>query len=101
VQGWETCVVVSEKRVVLGLLRRNAFEADEHLEAGAVMECGPRTYRLNASPEKAADYMRTHALDNVLVTYSNGVLAGLLDRADVERFLAGSAQSQETGGPEQ
>ncbi len=82
--GWDICVVVNDQGIVLGLLRSSAFD-DSPTPVEQAMECAPRTYRLDASPDKALDYMRRHDLDSVLVTTSDGRLVGAVRLEDIER----------------
>jgi hypothetical protein len=87
--GWDTCAVVNQERIVLGLLRPEALAGDPQQAAEQAMESGPRTYRLNSPLEKIAEYLRKRGEDSVLVTTSNGEFFGLLKREDVERALSG------------
>src|SRR5207245_8007471 len=43
--GWDICVVVNERRVVLGVVRSKALTADPDGTVEAVMNPGPATYR--------------------------------------------------------
>jgi CBS domain-containing protein len=86
--GWDSCVVVFEDRIALGLLRSEALEADPQNTAEQAMEIGPRTYRLDAPLEKAMQYMQNKGVDSVLVTNSDGKLFGMLKREDVEKALS-------------
>jgi signal-transduction protein with cAMP-binding, CBS, and nucleotidyltransferase domain len=85
--GWDSCVVVYEDRVVLGLLRPEALEVDPQEAAEMAMENGTKTFRLDASIENAMEYMQKMGPDSVLVTTSDGKLFGLLKREDVENEL--------------
>jgi Mg/Co/Ni transporter MgtE len=85
--GWQYCVVVDENSVVLGWLRSDALEKDSRARVDQVMECGPRTYRLDAGLEITAEYMRRNNQEAVLVTKSDGRLLGLLKLEDVEKEL--------------
>jgi CBS domain-containing protein len=82
--GWDVCVVVNTERIVLGLLRQAALTSASESVAEQVMERGPRTFRLNAEPEKAKTYMDRQGVDSVLVTTTDGELVGLLKRQDLE-----------------
>src|SRR5690242_6550396 len=86
--GWDTCVVINEEQVVLGLLRAEALTADPQMAAEQAMESAPRTYRLNSPYEKALEYMQKNGLDSTLVTTSDGKLFGLLKRTDVEQAMS-------------
>lgn len=83
--GWDTCVVLNGRGIVLGLLRAEMLTAGSHETVEQVMENGPRTYRLDAPLEKTQEYMQKKGVDSVLVTDNNGKLHGLLKRADVEQ----------------
>lgn len=96
--GANACVVVNDERVVLGLLRQEALDVDPQTPVEQVMEPGPKTYRFHVLPEKAADYLRRHEIDSVLVTTSDGELLGLLRREDVERQAA-QEESSNKGEP--
>lgn len=86
--GWETCVVVNDERVVLGLLRNGELESDPATTVEQVMRSGPTTFRPNVPVEKMAERMRRRGAPTVLVTTPDGRLVGLLYREDAER-LAG------------
>lgn len=80
---WDSCVVVDDQRVVLGLLHKADIS-----EGGTVeerMELGPSTYRPNADPKGASDYMERHDVPSVIVSDSFGHLFGLLRREDAKR----------------
>ncbi len=82
--GYDACVVVNELRVVLGLLRSQELDADPTATAEQVMRAGPTTYRPNVPAGEAAERMRARRVDALLVTTPDGVLVGLLQRADAE-----------------
>jgi CBS domain-containing protein len=82
--GWDRCVVVS-KRVVLGLLREKELASDPEVPVEEAMRNGPATLRPNEPVGKIAKRMRERGASAVLVTSSDGRLAGLLYRDDVER----------------
>jgi CBS domain-containing protein len=83
--GWDTCVVVNEERIVMGLLRAEQLGREEDLTAESAMRPGPSTFRPNVAIDKMAESMAKHALSNAPVTTSAGELTGLLVREDVER----------------
>ncbi len=83
--GWDVGVVVNNEGIVFGLVRGEALNVDPQTKIEQIMEHSLRTYRLDVAPEKAADYMRRHGVDSVLVTTSDGELVGLLKREDSER----------------
>jgi rhodanese-related sulfurtransferase len=80
--GWDTCAVVNEALVVLGILRAVDLEkADQRWSAEEAMERDPQTFRLNARPEEIEAYFHSNpAVSSVLVTTPEGNLFGLIRR---------------------
>jgi len=76
-------VVVSQDRVVLGLLRAKELEADPELLVERVMRPGPSTYRPFVSVAEMRRTMLERNLENSPVTTSDGKLVGLVCRQDV------------------
>jgi CBS domain-containing protein len=81
--GWNACVVTSDQRVVLGLLRAEELESDSGLPVERVMRPGPSTFRPFVSVEEMARTMTERNLENSPVTTSDGKLVGLIRREDV------------------
>jgi predicted transcriptional regulator len=81
--GWDACVVVSQERVVLGLLRSKELQADPDLPVERVMRPGPSTYRPFVSVEEMRGIMTERNMESSPVTTSNGKLVGLVRRQDV------------------
>ena len=81
--GWDTCVVVSQQRVVLGLLRASELAADPGLPVERAMRPGPSTYRPNVSVEQMRGIMTERNLVSSPVTTADGKLVGLVRRQDV------------------
>ena len=81
--GWDACVVVSQKRVVLGLLRANELDADPELPVEQVMRPGPSTYRPFVSVADMRRTMIDRHLESSPVTTSDGRLVGLVRKQDV------------------
>src|SRR5438552_11499591 len=73
---WNVCVVVNDKKVVLGLLWGEGLEASATTPVEQVMDADPKTVRPNVSREEATEKARE--MDGVLVTTSDGELIGLL-----------------------
>jgi CBS domain-containing protein len=86
--GWDLCVVVNAKNVVLGLLNRDALEAGIDTPVEEVMEPGPTTYRPNLFAEDALHYMHQQDMEHVLVTTSDGELIGVLRHEDAASVVA-------------
>lgn len=87
-EGWETCFVLNDERVVLGRLYRSDLRAGRGPTAGAAMRPGPSTYRPDLTAREMLARMREHDLKTAPVTTSDGRLVGLVRRADLERALA-------------
>jgi predicted transcriptional regulator len=81
--GWDACVVVSENRVVLGLMRAKELQADPDLLVERVMRPGPSTYRPFVSVEEMRHTMIDRSLESSPVTTSDGKLVGLVRKEDV------------------
>lgn len=81
--GWDACVVVSESRVVLGLLRAKELQAAPGLLAEQAMRPGPSTYRPFVSVEQMRVTMTDRNLESSPVTTSDGKLVGLVRKQDV------------------
>jgi CBS domain-containing protein len=82
--GWDVCVVVNERCVVLGLLCDEAWAAGPMVTADQAMKLGPQTFRPNVSLDDITARLRKQDVDSALITTSDGVLLGLLCRQDVE-----------------
>jgi Mg/Co/Ni transporter MgtE len=83
--GWDACVVVSDQRVVLGLLRAGELERGQNEPIEQIMRPGPSTFRPHVLIEELAHFMVHHDLPTSLVTTSDGRLVGLLRREDAAR----------------
>ena len=81
--GWDACVVVSQGRVVLGLLRAKELDADPDLPAEQVMRPGPSTYRPFVSVQEMQRTMTERNVESSPVTTSDGKLVGLVRRQDI------------------
>jgi CBS domain-containing protein len=88
--GWDTCFVVNGQRVVLGRLGRTALAGLDDVTAEEAMTASPSTVRPSFELDKALERMQAQILTGLPVTRSDGVLLGLLRRADAERALATS-----------
>ena len=97
--GRETCVVVNEDGIVLGLLRKQALAAEPDRRVEDVMQSSPKTFRPNVTLEELLTYMREHNMQtNALVTTLEGRLLGVIARADAEATLAHeTAESRPAG----
>jgi CBS domain-containing protein len=86
--GWESCIVVNDRRVVLGRVRGKALDGDPDQPVEEVMESGPTTVRPSEPLPALIERMRQRKVGSIVVTNSDGVLIGVLRREDGERWLA-------------
>jgi Mg/Co/Ni transporter MgtE len=91
VGAWNTCLVVDSNGVLLGRLGRSALRRVDDVSAGEAMSEGPSTIRPSARLKPVAERMRADNLTSLPVTTSDGLLLGLLLRADAEAALNGSS----------
>jgi Mg/Co/Ni transporter MgtE len=86
---WEGCVVTNVERIVLGLVRGKALEADTEATVESVMDPGPKTFRPTVTLEELLKSMRNHEIKTFsLVTTGEGRLIGAIRRADAEATFA-------------
>lgn len=85
--GWDRCVVVTDDRVVLGLLRGEALAAGPDRSAEDAMESGPQTFRPDVRLAELVEFLKKHEHDSALITTSDGALLGSLTLRDAERRL--------------
>ena len=85
--GWEQCIVIAEGRVILGRLRRDAWNAPPATPAEDVMENGPTTVRPDELLAELVERMQKRKVSSIVVATPDGVLVGTLDRADAEAYL--------------
>jgi CBS domain-containing protein len=92
INGWDTCVVVNDAGVVLGRLRKRAFDGDPANLVEGVMESGPMTFRPDVPLDDLVERMRHRRTRSVLVTTSDGKLIGIVYRQDAERIATETLQ---------
>jgi CBS domain-containing protein len=96
--GWDQCIVVNGAGVVLGLLRGEALHAALDTPVELTMEGGPTTIRPDRSPRDIRAYMLQHGVASVVVTTPTGQRMGIVERQDIERYLAPAVQPHQGGG---
>jgi CBS domain-containing protein len=89
--GWDQCLVVNARRVVLGRLRGKGLAAADETPAEEGMEPGPTTFRPNGALGAIAERMRDRKVGSVVITASDGELLGVLFGDDAELRLANAA----------
>jgi Mg/Co/Ni transporter MgtE len=81
------CMVVNDKRVVLGRLRGDALQEDPAATVEDVMEDGPTTTRADDDLERLTARMRDRSVASIVITDPDGRLIGVLYRDDAEAAL--------------
>jgi rhodanese-related sulfurtransferase/CBS domain-containing protein len=76
-------LVLDEDEIVLGRLRRSALEDTAARTAEDAMEAGPSTIRADTSLEKLRERLEGAGLNFAIVTTPDGVLMGIVCRADL------------------
>jgi Mg/Co/Ni transporter MgtE len=82
--SWDTCIVVTEQRVVLGRLGRKALASDSDESVEEAMSPGPGTVRPSIGTDALLERMRPRNLARYLVTTPDGGLVGLVRRDELE-----------------
>lgn len=92
--GWDQCVVVNERKVVLGRVRTEKLAGDPETPVERVMEAGPTTYRLDQLATEAATRLKERRVESVLVTTTDGELVGVFyaDYAENPAHRGGSGE---------
>lgn len=77
--GPPVCVVVNDRHVVQGRLRRHRLDAaDNDRLVEAVMEPGPATVRADADLAATIDRMKAKNVESLIVSTPDGTLLGVL-----------------------
>ena len=95
--GHDVCIVVNERGIVLGRLRRDCWEREAEAPTEDCMELGPPTERPDKFLTEVIERLRK--VGSLLITWygrdeDGGRLIGVLHRADVERVLAENERLQ-------
>jgi Mg/Co/Ni transporter MgtE len=92
-EGWDTCFVVADDRVVLGRLGRRALASDDDSTVENAMSEGPSTVRPSIGIDALIKRMDERELMTFPVTTPDGRLIGLVRRADAEKALAAGSRT--------
>jgi len=82
--GYNECVVVNDKRIVLGYLGPSELDTNPDATVETLMKSGPITIRPNTLGEAILRRMQKGKMESLLVTTSDGELLGVVNRQDVE-----------------
>jgi hypothetical protein len=82
-------VVANPSGVILGVMRKESWEAPDDVAVGDVMRLGPSTIRPGSSLGPLVERMRRKDTESVLVSNPEGRIIGVLERGDGEAFLSG------------
>jgi CBS domain-containing protein len=86
--GETSCIVVNDRRVVLGRVRGEALDGDAEQTVEAVMEAGPTTVRPSEPLDALIERMQKRKAKSIVVSTADGVLVGVLHRDAGERRLS-------------
>ena len=84
-------IVVNEPGIVLGVMRKESWDAADDALVGEVMRLGPSTVRPGSMLVPLLERMKAKETESVLVSDPEGRLIGVLDRFDGEAFLSGES----------
>lgn len=87
--GWNECVVVDCDNVVIGRLRKKAWDSSDDTLAADVMQSGPTTVRADEPLEPLVGRMAKHGTRLVVIATPEGHLLGVVLREEAEQLLAG------------
>jgi CBS domain-containing protein len=82
--GWDTCMVVNERRVILGRLGRKAMGSAADVSVAEAMTPGPSAVRPSIGTDELLERMRERNLTSYVVTTPDGRLVGLVLRSELE-----------------
>ena len=82
-------IVVNETGVILGVMRKESWDAADGTLVGEAMRLGPSTVRPGSMLVPLMERMKAKETESVLVSDPEGRLIGVLDRSDGEAFLSG------------
>jgi CBS domain-containing protein len=86
--GWETCMVVNERGIVLGRIGRKALRTDSDQTVEEAMTEGPSTVRPSIGGSALLKRMIDNRLTSFVVTTPDGKLVGVVLREEVKNVLA-------------
>lgn len=85
--GWETSIVLNDRRIVLGRLRLDRVDTTSAAPVEEVMEPGPATVRADADVGATVERLRGRGIPYIVVTTPDGELVGVLHAGTGAGFL--------------
>ena len=89
---FDYCVVVNERDIVLGRLRKKNVAGQVGVSVEEVMEPGPSTVRPSEPAKGLLERMKKRGVPAVIVTTPKGRLVGVVTQGRLEDLLARSAR---------
>ena len=87
--GWDSCVVLNERRIALGRLRLDRADETSNSPVGDVSEPGPATVRADADVSETFERLGARRTRDIIVTTPEGELVGVLRASDDDPVSAG------------
>lgn len=85
---WDVCIVVDQRRVVLGLVRAEAAGLEEERAVTDAMQEAPRTFRPHVTPDELLPQIEKAQLPWILVSNLDGTLVGIARPDEVRKHAA-------------
>lgn len=92
-EGDTQVVVINDESVVVGVLRKESWDAADDTQVGDAMRLGPGTVRPGTQLGPLVGRMERKDVESVLVTDAEGRLIGVMTLESGRAILAGDVQS--------
>ena len=74
----DMCVVLNDRKIVMGVIQGDTWDANPLSRVVDVMQPGPRTLRPDMDPKDAQKVLRNYESPSAIVTTSDGELLGII-----------------------
>lgn len=91
--GSTQVVVVNEKGVVVGVMRKESWDHNDEILVGAAMRLGPATVRPGSQLAPLVGRMESKDVESVIVTDAEGRLLGVITLESGRAALSGEVES--------